>query len=373
MNLEQFTDVAQMQAVRKFKGLIERKRPAGFHDALDKGKRRFRSADTEESDTLQAPPLLSSKSEETYDRRIVSGILAAEGVHPDPSASLDPSMPEHRPGVSPHDSGEQNILEKKRNPPRFGTPSSSSSDDEVKEKGQAHDPLLEAPLILGIGAGLDTIEDPEDIPPQEGVAESPKAAEFSIYDTAYQEEVDRIRAAQGKSATVYLTRRVDTKKEYKADKNMIDEPKTPAVAGGAREGLKAMVDRARDRAEAVKLEASSQRDIREERDRLKQSQQQREKAEVDEGGSYFPPPPTQKKEDETELQREERREEEKKEEDARERRRDKGMRKFSAVAAKAVASTKDLGSRGGEKMGRLAQRVGVGAKEKDGLDGREKD
>jgi GTPase SAR1 family protein len=354
-----------MQAVRKFKGLIERKRPAGFHDALEKGKRRLRTPS--ESDLLQAPPLTTSKSEETYDRRLVSGVLAAEGVHPDPSASLVPSNPEPRPWLSSSEGDEQNILEKKRKPPRFGTPSSSDN-DETKEKGHAQDPLSEAPLFLGIGAGgpdLDTVDDSKMPPEQEGVAESPTAAEFSIYDTAYQEEVDRIRAAQGKTATVYLTRRVDTKKEYKEDKNMIDEPRTPAVAGGAREGLKAMVDRARDKADAIKIEASNQRDLREERDRRKEMQQR----EKDLEGGYFPPPPPPKKEDETEAEREMRHEEERVEEEQRERKRDKGMRRFSAVAAKAVANIRasgsDLSSRGGEKMGRVMQKVGVG-KEKDG-------
>jgi [calcium/calmodulin-dependent protein kinase] kinase len=111
------------------------------------------------------------------------------------------------------------------------------------EKGHAHDPLEEPPLFLGIGSGADDSFEP----PQDMVAESPTAAEFSIYDTAYQEEVERIRAAQGHSATVYLTRRVDGKKEYKADANMVEPPKQADVEGGVHEGFKGLLDRAREK------------------------------------------------------------------------------------------------------------------------------
>lgn len=75
------------------------------------------------------------------------------------------------------------------------------------EKGHAHDPLDMEPLYLGIGAGG---QDNSSVPMEDVcVAESPTAADFDIYDTAYQEEVERIRAAQGHQATIYLTRRVE--------------------------------------------------------------------------------------------------------------------------------------------------------------------
>jgi len=81
-------------------------------------------------------------------------------------------------------------------------------------QGQARDPMDEEPPWLGIGAGEDENQRSPDI---EIVAESPTAAEFNIYDTAYQNVVERIRRAQGQDAKVYLTRRVDTKAEHKAD------------------------------------------------------------------------------------------------------------------------------------------------------------
>jgi hypothetical protein len=49
--------------------------------------------------------------------------------------------------------------------------------------------------------------------PDEGVAhlisESPTGTDTPIYETAYREEVERIRRAQGRAATVFLTRRVE--------------------------------------------------------------------------------------------------------------------------------------------------------------------
>lgn len=345
-----------MKAVRKFKGLVERKRPSGFHDALDKGKRRFRSSP---DDGLAAPPLVQSKSEDTYDRSNIEGVLAAEGIHTSSSAQLSRTVDRHAPYMnSPESEDSPELPEKNRKPPRFATPPHLNKEDSG-EKGHAQDPLAEAPLFLGIGAGgvdLDSFDATEEPSLFEGVAESPTAAEFSIYDTAYQEEVERIRAAQGKSATVYLTRRVDGKKEYKEDKNMIDEPNPSAIAGGPREGLKAVLDRARDKADQVKVEAGKEREKREDREK--------EKAALREGVPVSESIPPAKPEGETKAEREERHEQEKEIEKERERKRDKGMKRFSQVAAKAVANTKsfgsDLSSKGGETMDRVMKRVGVG-------------
>jgi len=120
-------------------------------------------------------------------------------------------------------------------PPELHTESSG-------EKGHAQNPLEEEPLFLGIGSGGDESE-----PQQEILAESPTAAEFSIYDTAYQEEVERIRAAQGRTATVYLTRRVDDKKEYREDEHMVEAPHQSQIEGKAHEGFKGVLDRAREK------------------------------------------------------------------------------------------------------------------------------
>jgi len=107
----------------------------------------------------------------------------------------------------------------------------------------------EEPHFLGIGTGGDSLSPPLD----EAVAESPTAAEYSIYDTAYQEEVERIRAAQGEEATIYLTRRVDSNKERKADENIVEVPGDEGVQrkGWPHEEFKNVPDEARENGEGV--------------------------------------------------------------------------------------------------------------------------
>lgn len=239
-----------MKAVQKFKSLLDRKRPAKLTDALGKGVRTIYP-------TLRVDgsehTLYKSKSSDLHDRRLVESVLATEGVHHDINMTdSDPKM-----GVNRIDSKMTMDSDSVPSTPGPGDhhhkPSRISSSDtsipsiqrsESGEKGHAHDPLDQEPLFLGIGIG-----DPNtlDAPPSDIVAESPTAAEFNIYDTAYQEEVERIRAAQGKSATVYLTRRVDSKKEYKTDKNMVEAPSNSERTGLAHQGFKGLLDKAREK------------------------------------------------------------------------------------------------------------------------------
>lgn len=75
-------------------------------------------------------------------------------------------------------------------------------------KGHAHDPLQDHPY-------LDVGPDPSEDPTQNShhdpmtVSESPPPADFDVYARAYAEEVERIRALQGKTASVFATRRVE--------------------------------------------------------------------------------------------------------------------------------------------------------------------
>ena len=206
------------------------------------------------------PPLHKSRSVDLYDRRNVEAALAAEGVHHDVKP---PNADSLRPIGSRLDSSvtmiDFPIGDSEGQPAPHHKPERISSDDfpvsnhpsllhheSSGDKGHAHDPLDEEPLFLGIGlGGQDLLE----APPQDVIAESPTAAEFSIYDTAYQNEVDRIREAQGHRATVYLTRRVDSKKEYKADENMIEAPKASEIEGMPHQGFKGLLDRAREKGE----------------------------------------------------------------------------------------------------------------------------
>lgn len=106
--------------------------------------------------------------------------------------------------------------------------------------------LDEQPLYLGIGIGGSRGLSP---PPSDLVVESPTSAKFNIYDTAYQEEIDRIRAAQGHQATVYLTRRVDEKKD-KTDENMVDPPHAVQGKDGLpRQGFEGLLDKTKEKGE----------------------------------------------------------------------------------------------------------------------------
>jgi hypothetical protein len=104
-------------------------------------------------------------------------------------------------------------------------------------KCHAHDPLDEGPLFLGIGTGG---EDSLHIPPENIIGESP------IYDLAYELEEDSIYATQEHKAAVYLTRQVDSKREYKADENMIDATNVAQVDGSMpHKGFKGLLDEGR--------------------------------------------------------------------------------------------------------------------------------
>jgi len=248
-----------MEAVKKFKSLIDKKRPKARAGALGHD---IRTLHPSPSGNVTSEPLLhKSRSVDMHDRRSVEQALATEGVHHDlNSLSSDPILPERVDSTvtmidparqdsqdtnKPHHVGHRLHTE---DVPTIQHPESYSGNS--GERGHAHDPMNEQPLFLGIGTGgIESLEPPE----QEIVAESPTAAEFSIYDTAYQEEVERIREAQGRRATVYLTRRVDAKKEYKADENMVDAPKQSEIRGLPHEGFKNLLDRAREKSDEPPL------------------------------------------------------------------------------------------------------------------------
>lgn len=239
------TNSVQMKAVKQFKGLIDRKRPTNLSETLGAGMR-ILGLSSHEVVTGQA--LHKSKSVDLDDREAVESALAAEGIHPG-SGHLDPDAPmldifKTSPATAPIETSKQDS-QKPTSPKSKSVPPAIQT-DHSHEKGHAHNPLDENPLFLGIGIGHDDPASPSEI-----VAESPAAAEFSIYDTAYAEEVERIRLAQGHETTVYLTRRVDSNAEYKADENMVGLPAKHEVEGTPHAGWKNLVDRAKAKGDEV--------------------------------------------------------------------------------------------------------------------------
>lgn len=261
----------QMKAVNKFKHLMWKKRPELMSRMLGRETQFVlppeqidgafdRSALVKNFD-IPGPSLQKSRSFDAHDRVPIDGALAAEGVTRDlDTGELSKAA---RP-VAIRDDSERTI--------KAEHTATSAQDHQTRsqsagERGHAHDLMSEEPRFLGIGAG--TIGSPEPsrseehndelAPPDTNiVAESPTAAEFNIYDTAYGEEVERIRAAQGETAKVYLTRRVDSKKEYKSDKNMMGVPDSSDVKGTPHAGWTGLVEAAR--AKGQKSETSSQHD-----------------------------------------------------------------------------------------------------------------
>jgi len=247
-----------MKSVQKFKNLLDNKRPNAILTALGKHVRTVNpnlNMPEESSTHLQRP-----QSVDIHDRRLVETALVTEGVHHDMEPQNDVRPPlsnkmEASAAILSAPSSQSTSQESISNPKshQIGTESLPTSPrrQDSGEKGHAHDPLDGEPLFLGIGSGGIDDDGSLEVPLDNMVAESPTAAEFSIYDTAYQQEVERIRASQGHTATVYLTRRVDNKKEYKADENMIDAPTNKEVAGQPHEGWKGVLDKAREKHEEV--------------------------------------------------------------------------------------------------------------------------
>lgn len=96
-------------------------------------------------------------------------------------------------------------------------------------KGQAHDPTDTAPLFLGIGTGgRDDFSSDE--PPADVVSDSPVAAEFNVYDRAYEAEIERLKT-QRDPHTLFLTNLVDEKDQFRRAGEVVEEAE-PAGAGG---------------------------------------------------------------------------------------------------------------------------------------------
>lgn len=266
-----------MKAVKRFKNSIAHKRPHGITGIL--------GGDTR----IVQPPLSISRPEksfvhhktrsvDTHDRRPIEGALVAEGVHRDidssgfnqPLLDREDTAIAYSPTLSPQTPTKpksQKLPEidstsptsprrdlhaspKDHRPQTSGSsqpwtiPTPSKSKDHPG-RGHAHDPLTDH-LFLSIGPGGDT--DPPDPP---AVSESPPAADINIYETAYHSEVQRIRDKRGKEATLYLTRRVDAKKEYREDSNMRGVDRNAPVG---KSGFARILDLARNKGKNGKEE-----------------------------------------------------------------------------------------------------------------------
>lgn len=220
-----------MKAVKRFKRLLLRKRPELMEGIFGRSSRIVKPPLSIRSSSL----LRRSKSTDADDRRPIDSALTAEGVHREIGISDDlkrlPEGIDHVNLVSERklDLRGHRLHERKSHPepsirthaPEHTGSTAAHTTTRRSEtgKGQAHDPLLDV-LFLDIGTG--TEEKPGGDNQVHIVSESPGAVDTNIYEEAYQQEVERILQAKGKSATLYLTRRVEGNKDIRQNESITD-------------------------------------------------------------------------------------------------------------------------------------------------------
>jgi calcium/calmodulin-dependent protein kinase kinase 2 len=245
------TDALKMRAVKKFKELLFKRRPDLMEGIFGHSR-------------IVQPPLSiktdarnKAKSVTTEEKPNIETALTSEGVHRDITVSenlkvqpesmhqsalagaltdnespLPAPVPVHHAsapavvGASPVHSPSPkprivHIPTPKSPPPGHHGHTPDDPDHPMSGKGQAHDPL-EDTLFLNIGTGAEEKESYDPESEVYTVSESPSNADINVYEQAYQDEVDRILAAQGRSATLYLTRRVEHNKALRGLEQIVD-------------------------------------------------------------------------------------------------------------------------------------------------------
>ncbi|KAH6622204.1 kinase-like domain-containing protein [Boeremia exigua] len=225
--------VTVVQAVKRFKQLLFRRRPERFDGILGSASRIVQPPMS-----MRPSALRKSKSQDTDNRRPVEGVLAAEGVH------RDVDIHERNPTDANviHD----NMSYRSAATPSIITPNTVPSGPTTPiGKGHAHDPL-EDTLFLNIGTGEESASENTLF-----VSESPSNVDINVYETAYEEEVQRIiaqRKDQHRSPTLYLTRRVEDIKRIRDVDCVFDEGKD--IGRGIKGGFKEFVKKTKEDIEA---------------------------------------------------------------------------------------------------------------------------
>lgn len=220
-----------MKAVNKFKGLLYKKHPERAGDLFGGHKQLFQPpAQMHESDfeaknvpqrtkSMRRDHFSTIESTKSFpdEHEHESDVVTSEPIQitTEPDQTTSPNAPDT--ASNPHDANNTNTNDdnpSRTSPPTFTTTTTSPTTSPTTTsplpipspasgKGQAHDPLHEAPLYLRVGSGHADHPDSD----SDSIAQSPAAAEFNIYDTAYRQEVARIKGVS-ESTLVYLNRRV---------------------------------------------------------------------------------------------------------------------------------------------------------------------
>ena len=254
----------KMKAVKRFKNAIARRRPPGLDSILGKETRLVQPPMSMSISNSEKPPLFhKNRSMDNDDRRPIERALVAEGVHRDIDLNSYQGRIENRDDTTvafapePPKRSSTNIYKGHES----ASPTHDKRDLEAdpgahraishaatfphamphEGRGQAHDPLSDH-LYLNLGPGGSSRP-----PSPPAVSESPPAAGTDIYETAYRREVERIRASQGRSATLFLTRRVEQMEDYMKDQDLIKSE--DVSASKSMSGLSKVIAAARSKAE----------------------------------------------------------------------------------------------------------------------------
>jgi [calcium/calmodulin-dependent protein kinase] kinase len=276
-----------MKAARRFKGLLTKTRPYIMDSILGQSSRMVQPPQAMNSPSSRkpsrdmlprvVPPSLHHRphSDGTQDRRPIEQALAREGVHraidPDIMDSPVPMTPTtnfpapfafaHKPsGPKPSADPPHSYTRRDPLPKSTRADSGKALPEDHHGRGHAHNPLDDF-LYLSIGPGArdDPSSDPSSDPSAADandefptVSESPPASELNIYETAYHQEVERIRT-NSRSATLYLTRRVREPEKYEDDAHIIQgEPvEQPPGHHHQQSVLERLVDKARSKGKAT--------------------------------------------------------------------------------------------------------------------------
>lgn len=246
----------QVRAVKRFKQLLFRRRPERIESILGSASRIVQPPMS-----MRPSMLRKSKSQDTHDRRPVETALSTEGVHheikiDDKGRKLPHyinDMAYSKPGFraeaignrptfkgpvtssptapTPPGLGDAKVVHESmslRPSPAQKSPTHNNSHTSAPTtpigKGHAHNPL-EDTLFLNIGTGEDYLTEAEEACI---VSESPSNVDMNVYETAYEEEVQRIIASRkeqfaNRRPTLYLTRRVENVKSIRDSDCIFDE------------------------------------------------------------------------------------------------------------------------------------------------------
>ncbi|GAB7362342.1 hypothetical protein MBLNU230_g2668t1 [Neophaeotheca triangularis] len=254
-----------MKAVKRFKKLLTSKRPQLMEAHFGRDRRIVNPPD-DLRDLKPNHQVRQSRSTDADDRRPIDRVLVTEGVHRDyplsdnlekeppglnalatlssrpaddsdsdekqrgPSLAEDGLQMKQMPGES--DARFMQRIETMKHKPFPSAPSPSDTDDvqeqaaaivrrrEAYAKGHAHD-ILSDTLFLDIGPDPGHAGPEPDSTDTPIISESPSAVDENVYEQAYQEEMRRILEERGRSATLYINRRVEHREDIKRHANVV--------------------------------------------------------------------------------------------------------------------------------------------------------